>query len=78
VLDYGALTGGRPHYIYSQHQLVQRLCETLTGAGGQISFGHAVRTVKQDSGQVILSVDGPASRRSGAGPQLVARDPRAR
>jgi p-hydroxybenzoate 3-monooxygenase len=22
LLDYGALTGGRPHYIYPQHQLV--------------------------------------------------------
>ena len=64
VLDYGALTGGRPHYIYPQHQLVQRLCETLTGAGGEIRFGHAVRTVRQDSGQVTLSVDGPDGSRS--------------
>ncbi len=33
VLDYAALTGGRPHYIYPQHHLVHRLCETLTEAG---------------------------------------------
>jgi p-hydroxybenzoate 3-monooxygenase len=63
VLDYGALTGGRPHYIYPQHQLVQRLCETLTGAGGEIRFGHTVRAVTQDSGQVIVSVDGPDGSR---------------
>ncbi len=64
VLDYGALTGGRPHYIYPQHQLVQRLAETLIDAGGEIRFGHAIRAVRQDSGQVILSVDGPDGSRS--------------
>src|SRR5215472_14918558 len=64
VLDYGALTGGRPHYIYPQHQLVQRLAETLIKAGGEIRFGHTVRAVRQDSGQVILSVDRPDSSRS--------------
>ena len=64
VLDYGALTGGRPHYVYPQHQLVQRLCETLTGAGGEIRFGHAVRAVRQDSGQVMVSVDRPDGSQS--------------
>ena len=64
VLDYGALTGGRPHYVYPQHQLVQRLCETLTGAGGEIRFGHTVRAVRQDSGQVMVSVDGPDGSQS--------------
>jgi p-hydroxybenzoate 3-monooxygenase len=24
VLDYGALAGGRPHYLYPQHQLIRR------------------------------------------------------
>ena len=59
VLDYAALTGGRPHYIYPQHQLVHRLCETLTEASGEIRFGHTVRTVRQDPGGVVLSVEGP-------------------
>ena len=59
VLDYAALTGGRPHYIYPQHQLVHRLCETLTEAGGDIRFGHTVSTVRQDPGGVVLSVEGP-------------------
>jgi len=49
LLEYAALTGGRPHYIYPQHELVERLCEALTAAGGEIRFGHAVRVVTQDS-----------------------------
>ena len=27
MLDYAALTGGRPHYIYPQHLLVRRLAD---------------------------------------------------
>jgi p-hydroxybenzoate 3-monooxygenase len=50
VLEYAGLTGGRPHYIYPQHQLVQRLCETLTNAGTPIRFGHTVHAVRQDQG----------------------------
>ena len=64
VLEYAALTGGRPHYIYPQHQLVQRLCDTLTAAGDQIRFGHAVRAVRQGAGGVVLAVDGPDGDRS--------------
>jgi hypothetical protein len=45
VLEYAALTGGRPHYIYPQHQLVQRLCDTLIEAGGQVRFEHTVRAM---------------------------------
>ena len=64
VLDYAALTGGRPHYVYPQHQLVQRLCETLMAAGGEVRFGRAVCAVRQDSGGVVLTVEEPAGRRS--------------
>ncbi len=64
VLEYAALTGGRPHYIYPQHQLVRRLCETLTAAGGQVRFGHTVRAVRQDPAGVVLSVEGPDGGRS--------------
>ena len=42
VLEYSALTGGRPHYIYPQHQLVGRLCEALTGSGADVRYRHAV------------------------------------
>jgi p-hydroxybenzoate 3-monooxygenase len=59
LLEYAALTGGRPHYIYPQHELVRRLCEALTAAGGDVRFGHAVRAVTADSGGVVLSVEGP-------------------
>ncbi len=59
VLDYSALTGGRPHYIYPQHQLVQRLCEALSLAGGEIRFGHTVRAVTQGHRGVELSIVGP-------------------
>jgi p-hydroxybenzoate 3-monooxygenase len=64
VLEYAALTGGRPHYVYPQHQLVRRLCEALIAAGGQVRFGHAVRAVRQDPAGVVLSVDGPGGDRS--------------
>ena len=64
VLEYAALTGGRPHYIYPQHQLVQRLCESLTELGGEVRFGQAVRAVRHSPGGVVLSVDGPDGDRS--------------
>jgi p-hydroxybenzoate 3-monooxygenase len=80
VLDYGALTGGRPHYIYPQHQLVQRLCETLTGAGGEIRFGMpSARSGRIPAKSHCQLTDRTvAGRRSGARPRSVARDPRAR
>lgn len=59
VLDYGELTGGRPHYVYPQHRLVQRLSDTLLDAGGEIRFGSTVRGVRQEPGGVTLSVTGP-------------------
>jgi p-hydroxybenzoate 3-monooxygenase len=55
VLDYSALTGGRPHYIYPQHQLVRRLCEVLTGRGADVRFGHPVDVVSQGHDGVLLS-----------------------
>lgn len=67
VVEYAALTGGRPHYVYPQHQLVQRLCDTLINAGGQVRFGHTVRAVRQDRGGVVLTVDGPGGGRSEIG-----------
>jgi p-hydroxybenzoate 3-monooxygenase len=64
LLEYAALTGGRPHYIYPQHELVHRLCQAVTEAGGEVRFGHAVRAVTQDSSGVVLSVEGPGGERS--------------
>lgn len=64
VLEYAALTGGRPHYIYPQHQLVERLWESLTEVGGEVRFGQAVRAVRHAPDGVVLSVDGPDGDRS--------------
>ena len=72
LLEYAALTGGRPHYIYPQHELVRRLCEALTAAGGEIRFGHAVRAVTQDSSGVALSAEGPDGELSQARFEAVA------
>src|SRR5579859_5367388 len=38
VIDYSTLTGGRPHYIYPQHELVARLADTLTTAGAHLRW----------------------------------------
>ena len=62
VFDYGALTGGRPHYIYPQHQLVERLGEALVVTGADIRFGVTVRGVRPESGDVALDVVDDAGR----------------
>jgi p-hydroxybenzoate 3-monooxygenase len=69
VLDYGLLTGGRPHYIYPQHQLVRRLADTLIAAGGQVRFGYTVREARPERDGVTLSVAGPDGGRSAIGCQ---------
>lgn len=61
VIDYGALTGGRPHYIYPQHQLVDRLADALAGA--DVRWAHTVRGVTPGPGGVLLSgTDGDGAR----------------
>lgn len=47
VLDYGARTGGRPHYVYPQHVLVEDLCAALLARGGDIRFEATVTGVDQ-------------------------------
>ncbi len=58
VLDYSALTGGRPHYVYPQHQLVGRLYQALAESGADVRFGHAVERARQGPGGVLLSGTG--------------------
>jgi len=72
MVEYAALTGGRPHYIYPQHQLVQRLCDTLIEAGGQVRFGHTVRAARQHPGGVMLAVEGPDGDQSEVACQAAA------
>ncbi len=63
VFDYGAVTGGRPHYVYPQHLLVGRLCDALIEAGGDVRFGQAVTSVVQDAdGVTVTTVDGSELR----------------
>jgi p-hydroxybenzoate 3-monooxygenase len=49
VLDYGALSGGRGHYIYPQQELVGDWVEALLAAGGDVRFGVAATSVEQDA-----------------------------
>src|SRR5215831_11077306 len=46
VFDYGAVTGGRPHFIYPQHQLVARLCDALIDTGAAVRFRMPVTAVE--------------------------------
>ncbi|MEP7046205.1 MAG: FAD-dependent monooxygenase [Ilumatobacteraceae bacterium] len=60
VFDYGTLTGGRPHYVYPQHELVAKLCDALVEIGGDIRFGTHVTGLQRDGddgdGDVTLTV----------------------
>jgi p-hydroxybenzoate 3-monooxygenase len=65
LLDFAALTGGRPHYVYPQHLLVDRLCTTLETTGADMRFAHTVHDVRQEPGGVVLkglAPDGTAFR----------------
>ena len=55
VFDYGSLTGGRPHYIYPQHELVARLCDELVAVDGDVRFGTQVTAVDHHDDGVTLS-----------------------
>jgi p-hydroxybenzoate 3-monooxygenase len=55
VLDYAALTGGRPHYVYPQHRLVTRLYQAVVDAGADIRCGCTVDMAGPDSAGVLLS-----------------------
>jgi len=64
VLDYAALTGGRPHFIYPQHLLVRRLAEALAAGGARIRFSCEAREVSDGPDGVRVSVTGPGGSRS--------------
>ena len=56
VIDYGALTDGRPHYIYPQHELTARLAAALAATGADIRWAHTVQAVTpRPGGGVVLS-----------------------
>ncbi|HEY0521213.1 MAG TPA: FAD-dependent monooxygenase [Ilumatobacteraceae bacterium] len=56
VFNYGEITGGRPHYVYPQHQLVERLRNALVDVGGNIRFGVNVTAIEQDESAATVSI----------------------
>jgi len=58
VLDYGALAGDRPHYVFPQHELVAQLCAPLVQSGADVRFATTVVGVDQDADGVDLAVAG--------------------
>ncbi len=50
IVNYGELTGGRPHYVYPQHLLVETLCAALLNLGGDVRFDCTVTKVAHDAG----------------------------
>jgi p-hydroxybenzoate 3-monooxygenase len=58
VFDYGAMTGGRPHFVYPQHLMVGALCDALLAAGGEVRFGCTIGGVDQyDEGVTLTLTD---------------------
>ncbi len=48
VFDYAALTGGRGHFVYPQHLLVQAWAELLLERGGAILFSTEALSIDQE------------------------------
>ena len=71
VFDYGAITGGRPHYVYPQHELVARLCEPLVAAGADLRFGCTVVGVEERDDAVRVTMVDTAGERSSVDGQVV-------
>jgi p-hydroxybenzoate 3-monooxygenase len=58
ILDYGTLTGDRPHYVFPQHELVTQLCAQLVASGADVRFTTSVVNVRQDTDGVELALIG--------------------
>lgn len=74
ILDYGSLTGGRPHYIYPQHALVRRLSDALIGDGVEIRFGATVTGVRPDASGVTLDMTDARDRSQLRGDVVIGCD----
>lgn len=60
VFDYGARTGGRPHFIYPQHLLVEALAVALEASGGDLRCDTVVHEVRSVAGSLAVHTsDGP-------------------
>lgn len=69
VLDYAALTGGRPHYIYPQHQLADTLPARAAKSGSAIPSGRygsiPAALCWRSTDQTVTSRGSPARPRPG-------------
>jgi p-hydroxybenzoate 3-monooxygenase len=54
LIDYGALTGGRPQYVYPQHELVGALADALLASGANMRFDATVTGVRASANGVTL------------------------
>ncbi|MEJ2865240.1 FAD-dependent monooxygenase [Actinomycetospora flava] len=63
LVDYAALTGGRPHYVFPQHALVARVATSLLEEGGEVLFSHRVTGVEQDADGARVTATGPDGTR---------------
>ncbi|GLZ45440.1 4-hydroxybenzoate 3-monooxygenase [Actinomycetospora sp. NBRC 106375] len=74
LVDYAEITGGRPHWVFPQHELVARLAASYRDAGGTVLFERRVTGVEQDAdgarvvtdqeeitGDVVVGCDGAGS-----------------
>jgi p-hydroxybenzoate 3-monooxygenase len=59
VVDYAELTGGRPHYVFPQHELVGRVADSFLERGGTALFAHRVTAVDQDADGARVTAQGP-------------------
>lgn len=59
VVDYAELTGGRPHYVFPQHELVARVAASFLERGGTALFSRRVTGVEQDVDGARVAVTGP-------------------
>jgi p-hydroxybenzoate 3-monooxygenase len=56
VFDYGLLTGGRPNFIFPQHQLVGALSDALIADGVDVRFSTPITGVRQDADRAAVTL----------------------
>lgn len=74
VVDYAELTGGRPHYVFPQHELVARVAGSFLERGGTALFSHRVMAVEQDADGARVAVTGLDGSRELAADAVVGCD----
>jgi p-hydroxybenzoate 3-monooxygenase len=71
IIDYGALTGGRPHFILPQQIVVERLCQGAVEAGFDIRFETSVAHAERRLGQEATVVVDAAGQQHELQPRLL-------